>query len=249
MNKTRNQNSILFLATLGVYLGLFIAGGAAPQVFAHSATTRGFEISDEIEVKDDLDKNPKSKEDIHDEAIEEYFDNLREFVRNLQALHSIEKLDSTSDIFDVESISFLPCPETGGLISHHTDSHVDRWILPAIIEAKFIAERMAGYGDCLPFTEIEDRSEARSAGIRIKLDKSEFLYELSINLSSQERTSPFFDGVSGSLKRTVFAKNKDLELNKALFKNTSSRRSESQVFIVTRLPRAGLDTLLAKNAK
>lgn len=49
---------MLFIATLGVYLGLFIAGGAAPQVFAHSATTRGFEISDEVEVKDDLDKKP-----------------------------------------------------------------------------------------------------------------------------------------------------------------------------------------------
>jgi hypothetical protein len=59
LNNRRNQNSILFLTTLGVYLGLLVVGGAAPQVFAHSATTRNFELVDEIEVKDDLDKNPR----------------------------------------------------------------------------------------------------------------------------------------------------------------------------------------------
>lgn len=47
------------LTTLGVYIGLLVVGGAAPQVFAHSATTRVFEITEEIEVKDDLDLDPE----------------------------------------------------------------------------------------------------------------------------------------------------------------------------------------------
>jgi len=55
----KGQNSILFITTLGVYLGLVLAGGASPQVFAHpAATTRNFDITDEIEFKDDLDKKP-----------------------------------------------------------------------------------------------------------------------------------------------------------------------------------------------
>ena len=41
-----------------MYLGLLVVGGAAPQTFAHSATTRNFELVDEIEVKDDLDNKP-----------------------------------------------------------------------------------------------------------------------------------------------------------------------------------------------
>jgi hypothetical protein len=54
----KGQNSILFLTTLGVYLGLVLVG-AAPQAVAHpSATTRNFELTDEIEFKDDLDKKP-----------------------------------------------------------------------------------------------------------------------------------------------------------------------------------------------
>ena len=57
VTQRRNQNSILVLATLGVYLGLVLAG-ATPQVLAQAAMTREFNIKDEIEVKDDLDTKP-----------------------------------------------------------------------------------------------------------------------------------------------------------------------------------------------
>ncbi|MER3429593.1 MAG: hypothetical protein C4324_00865 [Blastocatellia bacterium] len=54
----KSHNSLILLATLGVYLGLLLVGGAAAQIFAHSATTRFFEIAEEQETKDDLDNNP-----------------------------------------------------------------------------------------------------------------------------------------------------------------------------------------------
>lgn len=57
MSKPKNQNSILVLATLGVYLGLVLVG-ATPQVLAQAAMTRQFNVKDEVEVKDDLDKKP-----------------------------------------------------------------------------------------------------------------------------------------------------------------------------------------------
>ena len=56
MNKRNNYNSIVFLTTLSVYLGLVLVG--APPILAHAAMTRHFDIQNEIEVKDDLDKNP-----------------------------------------------------------------------------------------------------------------------------------------------------------------------------------------------
>lgn len=59
MTKSKSHNSIIFLTTLGVYLGLVLAGGASPQVFAYTALTRNFDIQDEVEVKDDLDKKPE----------------------------------------------------------------------------------------------------------------------------------------------------------------------------------------------
>jgi hypothetical protein len=55
----KNQNSILFLTTLGVYIGLLMAG-ATPGIVAQqsAAMTRNFELSEEVEVKDDLDLDP-----------------------------------------------------------------------------------------------------------------------------------------------------------------------------------------------
>jgi hypothetical protein len=57
LNTRRNQNSILVLATLGVYLGLVLVG-ATPQVLAQAAMTRQFNVKDEIQFAEDLDKKP-----------------------------------------------------------------------------------------------------------------------------------------------------------------------------------------------
>jgi hypothetical protein len=57
LNNRKNQNSILVLATLGVYLGLVLAG-ATPQVWAQSATAKQFSLKDETERQNDLDNKP-----------------------------------------------------------------------------------------------------------------------------------------------------------------------------------------------
>jgi hypothetical protein len=57
LNNRKNQNSILVLATLGVYLGIVLAG-ATPQILAQAATAKQFSMKDEIEAKDSLDKEP-----------------------------------------------------------------------------------------------------------------------------------------------------------------------------------------------
>ncbi len=59
MTTRKPQNSILVLATLGVYLGLVLAG-ATPQVLAQAAMARQFDVKDEIEVSENLDKKPDS---------------------------------------------------------------------------------------------------------------------------------------------------------------------------------------------
>lgn len=65
MTNRKSQNSILFLTTLGVYLGLVLVG-ATPQVLAQAATTRNFDISEEVGQVDNLDKDPvKERRDRH----------------------------------------------------------------------------------------------------------------------------------------------------------------------------------------
>jgi hypothetical protein len=64
------NNSIIFLTTLSVYLGLVLVGGAMSPVLAQAATTRNFNVQDEIEVKDDLDNKPDDCKSLKNKAEE-----------------------------------------------------------------------------------------------------------------------------------------------------------------------------------
>jgi hypothetical protein len=66
MTNRKAQNSILFLTTLSVYLGLVLVGGS--PVFAHAALTQRFELVNELETDDDLDKKPGDGQAVGDLA-------------------------------------------------------------------------------------------------------------------------------------------------------------------------------------
>ena len=55
MTTRKNYNSVIFLTTLSVYLGLVLVGAPA-HVLAQAALTSRLEVKDKIEKKDDLDK-------------------------------------------------------------------------------------------------------------------------------------------------------------------------------------------------
>lgn len=59
MRNRKNHNSIVFLTTLSVYLGLVLVG--TPPILAQAALTQKVEIQNEAEIKDDLDKKPDDK--------------------------------------------------------------------------------------------------------------------------------------------------------------------------------------------
>jgi hypothetical protein len=86
----KNHNSVLVLATLGVYLGLVLVG-ATPQVLAQAAMTRQFDVKDEIEVKDDLDKKPDGAElpvvGTRSEAERKVTNSVRRFLAQFQPVH------------------------------------------------------------------------------------------------------------------------------------------------------------------
>jgi len=82
--KNKNYNSIVFLTTLSVYLGLVLVGGA-PQVFAYAATTKNFDIQHEIEVRDDLDNKPDGESIAGKSAIEQNRQILEEYARLLSS--------------------------------------------------------------------------------------------------------------------------------------------------------------------
>src|SRR5215203_885631 len=91
MSERKNYNSIVFLTTLSVYLGLVLVGGATPSVLAQAATTRDFNIKNEIVVEDDLDKKP---DDNCDEGREiDIAGVLVDFVNDLKSLRKNKPYD------------------------------------------------------------------------------------------------------------------------------------------------------------
>lgn len=128
MNNCKNQNSILVLATLGVYLGLVLAG-ATPQVLAQAAMTRQFDVKDEIEVKDDLDKKPNRPVNDPAEIASSETDNkisrsVQRFLAEFKTIDSAVPFCSSSYI-GIERKLLLPRYETSFFyerIHEHTAS-------------------------------------------------------------------------------------------------------------------------------
>jgi hypothetical protein len=249
VTKGKNHNSIIFLTTLSVYLGLVLVG-ATPQVLAQAALTRNFDIQIEAEVKDDLDNKPD------DDVIElsgptgGYFDDLEHFVGDLLKLHQIEKFNLDYDRFHLEQSGIVQCNlETVGykVTTSNLEKVNNRWLVPAIAEATDSFENYAFLGDCLPSAELGKKKGA-SYGLDISYDKVSFKFELSVTKESPQRAKQLLDRFNRAYK--LYEVNEDEPVVREIHKNTSFKSENNQVFIVTRLPRGSIDSLLAtKNAQ
>jgi hypothetical protein len=244
----RKNNSILFLTTLSVYLGLMLVGGAAPQVFAHGALTRNFELQDEIENQDDLDKKPDNENWALSISIKTYLEDVEGF---LDALHSLEqsgKFDSIHDRFEVTQSTLLPCMPGNkvGSYTANTFELKNELLRPSLERFSKLLTDGYSLADCVAAKNVNG-TEVTNSKFTFKLDDA----ALSIQVSVQKASPEIAKKLSGELV-TAFAKftpaASELARQKIL-ENTSFRSENDQVFVITRLPRAALDPLLAKSAK
>ncbi len=248
MSKSKNHNSLIFITTLGVYLGLVLVGGAAPQVFAHSALTRNFEISEEIEVKDDLDKNPDGQTSTLSDSIKTYLEDVQVFLIELENLRREGKFDIARDTFEVAQTNQLPC-QTGNKIGTYTPDFFasKNDALRPVLDS--FGRRLAdGYslGDCLPSPKFNG-AEAHQSQFKFKLTDSELSVEVAVRKQSQHVADALIKDLAVSTNRfNPTAKN---VVRQRIYENTTFRAENDQIYVITRLPRASLDPLLASNAQ
>ena len=243
----KGQNSILLLTTLGVYLGLLVSGGAAPQVLAHSATTRNFEISDEIEIKDDIDRDPDERIQARLSLVT-YFQDVEAFVKSLKRLDGTKYFDAASDTFDVTQTTQLPCVAANKVGSYTANNFVTKneAIRPWLESFSKLLTDGYSLGDCLPTARFAP-DEATDSKFNFHLDKAEFFVQVAVRKSSPRNAKMLGDSLGatfGSLRREPAE-----PVRIALYNATNFRVENDQIFVVTRLPRASLDPLLAKDAK
>ena len=248
MSQRNKNNSVIFLTTLSVYLGLVLVGGAMSPVLAQAAMTRNFDIQDEIEVKDNLDKKPSDEELDFSSAIKSYFDDVKDLIEDLQKFQRNKKFDLDSERFDFEHHLGIGCNigEQAGVNGDFFRKIENRGVESAINSAIYDFDDWETFSDCLPTETFKDNFTSRFK-LKVSYDTS----ELKVEIFATKRTNQRADFLAERFKQSYGLYEIDEEnlIVKSIYQNTFINSENNQVFIVTRLPRGSLDELLKQDAK
>lgn len=211
MTKGKNYNSIVFLTTLSVYLGLVLVG-APPQVLAQAALTRNFDIQLEAEVKDDLDNKPENE--------------------------SCDQLKAKTDERDNQFIG-----------------QYAKFISGLVKRGYWQDYEMSATLDSLSAADLEFFEEIFPS-LRKTVEVDEFNYELKRDkFSGKIILKPKSPDKNVSFPVTAYPVSLSYQLCQStdkqetvILKNTEISHENNQIFIVTRLPRGSIDSLLAQDA-
>ena len=247
MTNRKNQNSILLLATLGVYFGLVLAG-ATPQVLANAATAKQFDLRDEIEMVDDLDNKPDDERSPVTESVKIYLEDVEYFLLNLGRLKDRGKFDLNKDAFAVAKTALLPCV-SGNLAGRYTPVKFESTNDSSRLALDYFSRGMEyGYslGDCLASTEFNGL-EATDSRFHFELDAKTFTVNVTVKKQTPQRALDLFRELESVL--ALYAAKDDTKLRKQIIANTAFRAENGHVVVSTQLPRGSLGSLLASNAK
>jgi hypothetical protein len=241
----KGQNSILFLTTLGVYLGLVLVG--APHVLAQAATARQFDVKDEIEKKDDLDKGPDGcgllQAKVADKQKAFSFDNasLFNYISSLRAVYAAaQELGSESFLIEWNPIGAPDNLTTPGAWANDNRQPV---LLQGTVR-RALDKAFLSLSQVFPTTGPDDK---HLIGFSLNASKSD------IDLASKFTR---FDDVDAHRAFIAYTASMDFwrcaaktPADRLLAHNTDVSWTGNQLLLVTHLPRGSLDELLAKDAK
>lgn len=246
MKSSKTNNSILFLTTLGVYLGLVLVG--ATPVLGHVATTRHFEISDEIEYKDDLDKKPDDERSPLAMSIGNYHADVELLIESLERLQRSGKFNLATDVFEVSQSTALPCVAENKIGSYTAESFItaNASLRPTL---EFVGKRLTdgyAFGDCIPSERFAGQ-EATHSRFVLKLDSKK---GLTLEITGVKKSPADARIFLGDLQRgwDQFRAAESKPVEKYVSEGTVLSVTGNKILVVTRLPRAALTKLLAKDA-
>lgn len=232
MSKAKNYNRIVFLTTLSVYLGLALVGGTAP-VLAHSALNKHFDIRNEIKAKDDFDNKPDGGEESKVILNDAFPALLVQLLNEIRAEIKSGKIAAPLQTeFFVSGVFSRTEQGSGGAGFGYNDLLNPR--LKEIIDAA-ITERFQPKA----VESGEYEGKWKIVKISVGADKTNFSLKISFAKSDAEQFAAFLNREYAS-----FAVSAQDDLTKQVYEHTKASSENNQVFIVTRLPRAGIDSLL-----
>lgn len=231
MKEGKNHNRIIFLTTLSVYLGLVLVGGVTPSVFAQAAT-RNFNVRDEVEIKDDLDKKPDDF-DFAEADFPALFAELLSEIKTQVAAGKIalplgEKFGVAADY------QILKIPGSGGAFGGEVADAQLKQILQNTIE-KRIYSGAAKSADFYQGTKT----------INITLDADASDWTLSVSFT-KNKADKFADFLEKRFSRAASAATN--VLTKKIYQNSSAQVNSlinQSISIQISLPRSAIDDYLA----
>lgn len=243
MSQRNKNNSIIFLTTLSVYLGLVLVGGGTPSVLAQAALTQKI-----TEVQSEAN-NESDDKDCWDDASREVLDLLNadfqsdevlDFVRDIQKLIAIEKYELSDDFnFEFKRKS----TETGIGQTSYLENSGNGWIKLA---ASDLVERFASNSYYRYDEEFDTKTSHSTVQFSVKSG------ELTIKSSKEKESNKSAEGFA-KLYNNAFEVGKCSkyveENSKVVYQNSKALSENNQVIIITRLPRGSLDALLKQDAK
>ncbi len=230
-----------------MYLGLVLAG-ATPQVLAHAATTKQFDIRDEIEMVDDLDNKPDDERSPVTESVKIYLEDVEYFLSSLGRLKDRGKFDLSKDTFSVAKTAMLPCVASN-LAGRYTPVKFESTNENSRTALDYFSRGMEyGYslGDCIANDQFKG-IDATDSRFSFSLDAKTFAVNVTVKKQSPQRALDLKRDLDSVI--ALYAAKADDKLRKQIIANTAFRAENGQVVVTTQLPRGSLDPLLASDAK
>lgn len=244
----KNQNSALVLATLGVYLGLLLAGATPGVLAGHGALTRPFDVSDEREIEDHLDKNPDDERSPVTTSVQIYLEDVEYFLSSLERLRSKGSFDPARDSFAVSKNALLPCVDSN-LAGRYTPIRFDSTSQSSLKALEYFSRGMEyGYslGDCIS-NDVFAGVAAADSRFDFRLDQKAFSVNVGVRKQSPQRALELARELESTIR--LYSTPDSSKLRKNIIQRTTFRAENDRVFLITQLPRGSLIALLAFDGK
>jgi hypothetical protein len=238
MTTRKNYNSIVFLTTLSVYLGLVLVGAPA-TVLAQAALTGRLEVKDKIEKRDDLDKKP---DDVADEKVQSLESGNRVI---LDYAEVVKVLFEASWQADTKRFTY----ECEAKSDYAGKLQAKRFFFTNFEQNEPNTRQIFHTTHSVLFKlfslfPVKTSYDESNVIVSFKLSDKGFTTESKFLQKDGSDTQELLSAYNASLerlKREIVNKRQAL-----ILKHTEVLTENNQFVIVTRLPRGSLDTLLAK---
>lgn len=249
MSNGKNHNSVIFLTTLGVYLGLVLVG-ATPQVLAQAVTTKQFNVKNEVDPWGEFDGNPDIEElkslitTALEGTIASFISNVRASEKNSVSRAALRQPHSLRTVRNFCAEDWIEVTDPLKSMSMSDDSVIE-------------LHRDLDVGSRWEFTSVPNFIQVQDGPPKQKFCKA---FWVSTALSSDELSVKLLFSRTDSLNafRLAAYLNDFLydrahyfqdPITRQVYQYTRATSDYANVLIFTRLPRAGLDALLASDAK